>query len=76
MYIGVNTLMNFPCTLHSINKPDIRFVRHFSPTKSIENYLQESVRAGRDGKYSSCLLLYRASDIVRQASLVISDRVG
>ncbi len=59
-----------------IDKPDIRLVVHSDIPGSLENYLQEAGRAGRDREDANCVLLFAADDIERQFRLTASSRLA
>ena len=45
-----------------IDKPNIRFIIHWTMTGTLEEYCQEIGRAGRDEKDSECILIYFHDD--------------
>ena len=58
-----------------IDKPDVRLVVHADIPGSLENYLQEAGRAGRDRADARCVLLYAADDVERQFSMSARSRL-
>src|SRR5579885_2050086 len=53
-----------------IDKPDVRFIVHYQIPASPIHYYQEMGRAGRDGKDSTCLLLYDGTDLLIQEHFI------
>ncbi len=56
-----------------IDKADIRSVFHFNLPKTLENYQQETGRAGRDGKKALCEMLACADDRIPLENFTYGD---
>ena len=59
-----------------IDKPDVRLVVHADIPGSLENYLQEAGRAGRDREAARCVLLYTQEDVERQFGMSARSRLS
>lgn len=59
-----------------IDKEDVRVVIHADTPGSIENYLQEAGRAGRDQHPADCILLYNEDDLEEQFRLGAFTRLS
>ena len=58
-----------------IDKSDVRLVIHADIPGSLENYLQEAGRAGRDREAARCVLLYTQDDVERQFGMSARSRL-
>ncbi len=59
-----------------VDKPDVRLVVHADIPGSLENYLQEAGRAGRDQADARCVLLYAPEDIETQFDMTERSRLS
>ncbi|SME94474.1 ATP-dependent DNA helicase RecQ [Tistlia consotensis] len=53
-----------------IDKPDVRFVAHLDLPSSIEAYMQEAGRAGRDGLPANAILFYGLADMALRRRMI------
>jgi ATP-dependent DNA helicase RecQ len=58
-----------------IDKPDIRYIVHYQAPASLEQYVQEAGRAGRDGQRANCILLFDPTDRTIHEALLAKSRV-
>jgi ATP-dependent DNA helicase RecQ len=57
-----------------IDKPNIRYIVHYQAPGSLEQYVQEIGRAGRDGRPAHCILLFDPADLDIQERLQALSR--
>ena len=58
-----------------LNKSDVRGVIHFSMPKTMEHYVEEIGRSGRDGLDSECHVFYDRVDIERHKSWIYMNGI-
>ena len=58
-----------------IDKADVRYVLHHQSPASLEQYVQEAGRSGRDGRRANCILLHDPDDRSIHEALLTRSRV-
>jgi superfamily II DNA helicase RecQ len=68
MTSGITAIVSTNAFGMGINKPDVRLLVLWKAPKTMEMYLQQIGRAGRDGKPSKCLMFTKSADFTRECT--------
>lgn len=69
-------ILVFMLQSHSIcvlDKPDVKFVIHYSVPKSMETLYQEAGRAGRNGDKADCIVMFKLADYMKHSGYAKSS---
>ncbi len=58
-----------------VDKPNVRFVAHLDPPRSLEAYHQETGRAGRDGLPADAWMVYGLQDILALRAMLRAEEI-
>lgn len=56
-----------------VNFKDLQNIVHFSPPRDMDTFIQQMGRAGRDGKFSQELILYKSHKNHEMMKLISTD---
>lgn len=56
-----------------IDKPNVRYVIHVCMPKSLDDYMQESGRAGKDGNVAHSVIFYYGGDLLARWKMIRKD---
>ena len=74
---AVENMVSYSAFGMGVDKPDIGMVIHYDISDSLENYVQEAGRAGRDENINAdCFILYNEDDLGKHFTLLNQTRIN
>lgn len=70
---SIRVLVSTSSARIGVNFKDLQNIVHFSPPRDMDTFIQQMGRAGRDGKFSQELILYKSHKNHEMMKLISTD---